>query len=250
MILHQREPSKIPACVHPGIQGDSEYAVHTVLEYGAASISVYGNHTTRLDSFIHSGTRSQLGDDCLIHASRLRLRWRFADLLQERDEHRLVRVAPSIVTEANFVKVHLEILRADCVVCAANVVFDETPEPFNAVRVNVAHHIHRFAVIDPLVCMAGVVHVADAVVDSRFISEYRADGHYVFLDERKHFAAPRGFDCAGNGAALALHDTEYRPLPFVAIQFPACAVLCTTAVKHLVDLDWFVTVERSLVVQH
>lgn len=56
---------------------------------------------------------SQLRDDNPLRTHRRALHRRLADPLKERDEHRLMRVAPPIVTEANLIEVHLEIFCAD-----------------------------------------------------------------------------------------------------------------------------------------
>lgn len=72
----------------------------------------------------------------------------------------------------------------------------------------------------------------------------------VFLDEREHFAAPCGFDGAGNSTALALNDPEHWYLVPISREFSPVTALADATVKHLVDLNRLVAVERCFVVQH
>src|SRR3989442_13907746 len=79
-----------------------------------------------------------------------RLRRLLRNLPQNRSEL-LIPQVPPVVAKGVFVKVGLQVLRADAVVDAADSPLHKTPESFNRLGVNVARDIDSRAVIDSTV---------------------------------------------------------------------------------------------------
>jgi len=73
--------------------------------------------------------------------------------MQKRSKHRL-RVKAPVIAETILVQVRLKVFPADRVVYTADAPLDEAPEALHSVCVNVAHHIHLFAVLDSFVVVA------------------------------------------------------------------------------------------------
>jgi hypothetical protein len=86
---------------------------------------------------------------------------------KERLEHRL-HVHPVVVPEAEFVKVHPEVLLRNVVLYAADPALHERPKAFDGIRMNVAKDVAFLGVVDaPMGVAAGV----QAGVVSGFVGE-------------------------------------------------------------------------------
>jgi len=147
---------------------------------------------------------------------------RFFDLAYECLEHIVPSDALSAIeAERIFIQVHLQILRGDAVIDAANAVLCGTPEAFNRVRVCIARDIDTLTVMDTLVLIAAPF---ERVVGDIFVREDDALGQYSLLDMRNERCSLGVRNNFSYNFAAAFNQTEYgrfasaaspRVLPFI-----------------------------------
>lgn len=157
------------------------------------------------------------------------------DLMQEAGKHGL-HIEAAVVSEAVFVKVRLQVFLADRMIDASNAAFDETPEAFNGIRVDVANDVHLGAMFDAMMRVP-IFGVSDPIIGSEFICKHRTLWQNVFVNHVKKSAALQIIhsDCADT--AFTLDDTHNGSFLFVSAHRSASSMFARAAVIHFIHLN-------------
>ena len=124
--------------------------------------------------------------------------------MQEASKHGLFIEAP-IVPKTVLIEIRLQIALANRMVDAPHSVFNQAPESFHGVGVDVANDVDLGSVVNPLVVVVHVWHVLDSMVGIEFIGKDCALGEHVFAN---HAEKRRAFDIIGHKSLDAALDVQ------------------------------------------
>ena len=132
---------------------------------------------------------------------------------------------------------------------AANSAFDEAPKSLNAIRMDVAHHVHLGRVVDSPMNQASVASirtpdVTDTLVGSPFVRIDRAIRQDVFADHGDKSRARGIRSGLGDNPAPPFAESDNGSFNFVAAKRTARTFLAASAKIGFVNLD--VTAQLAL----
>src|SRR5207237_1953532 len=156
-------------------------------------------------------------------------------------------------SEAVLIEISLYIVTSERMINPTQSSLDQHPEPFNCVRMDVAHYIDLLAVIDSVMYILIKVPV-QCIVGREIICKHRALGQNVFLG---HAQQSRAFHVSRNqcaDAALALHHSDYGSFLVLKIASHRAtdSSLAPSAVIRFIHLDAGTTfpAQRCILIQH